>query len=500
MVLLSVNILLTVLNYFANCDNTTDALFLSLDTNITWPQISILDLDNNYSGPANVGLESETNVTEGSLFLFPKSAVRTNGVNGLPTDDTGSGNMFRETATQRLMPRFMLPGKGSSTPESDYGTTFRLPGLSFYTRSPASLWSMGDVLANDLTRFNSDDVMEKISKFSNELQNDIISVQLRYCPYTDLCTVSSLIDELPIIPNELITEGMTSDRFSSCCQNCSCDIKTCYRDQTCCPDIIEYPSIDQLNNVDSGDVMSMLGTVTKDGEVKRSCLSLKFGSFDYDGLYGVEVCPDPDNEYSHKCTRDYTSDIELIMDIVPCQSRTSFEVYRNRFCAYCNHVSDDDIDFFEPRLQCLNEPPMEQISDVKRMMHFLLAEYTECHIDFMFDPDAPHQTCRRTRNTCNVTGEWKSFSSEVEFACRSYKSEITYDTFLYQNMFCIICNGFYEDVYQSKCLEDLKHYSDGYTYSFSGLLKIETGKKKQDTAGEGKCSPNELYDDSKVNT
>ena len=34
---------------------------------------------------------------------------------------------------------------------------------------------------------------DMISNFTNDVQRDIVSNQLRYCPYTDLCTVSSLL-------------------------------------------------------------------------------------------------------------------------------------------------------------------------------------------------------------------------------------------------------------------------------------------------------------------
>ena len=44
-----------------------------------------------------------------------------------------------------------------------------------------------------MPEINTDDMWDRISNFTNDVQRDIVSNQPRYCPYTDLCTVPSLL-------------------------------------------------------------------------------------------------------------------------------------------------------------------------------------------------------------------------------------------------------------------------------------------------------------------
>ena len=65
---------------------------------------------------------------------------------------------------------------------------------------------------------NTDDLMDMISNFNNDDQRNIVRNQLSYCPYADLCTVSSLL-----------SFNYTYYAYKGpCCQRCSCDRKTCF--------------------------------------------------------------------------------------------------------------------------------------------------------------------------------------------------------------------------------------------------------------------------------
>jgi len=39
----------------------------------------------------------------------------------------------------------------------------------------------------------------------------------------------------------------------------------------------------------------------------------------------------------------YTYEIDLLIVIVPCYGKASLDINRNRFCAYCNGLSDEEI-------------------------------------------------------------------------------------------------------------------------------------------------------------
>ena len=182
----------------------------------------------------------------------------------------------------------------------------------------------------DLPEINTDDLMDRISNLTNDVQRDIVSNQLRYCPYTDLCTISSL---LSFDYTHYANKG-------PCCQRCSCDRKTCFIYRTCCPDIMQYPAREMLHD-NNKQLMEIMGKIAEDGQAKRSCLSLGFKSKCM--ILGIVSCPDPTSGYSFQCIREYTSKTDLLNDIVPCYGKVSLDIYRKRVCAHCNGLSDENM-------------------------------------------------------------------------------------------------------------------------------------------------------------
>ena len=57
---------------------------------------------------------------------------------------------------------------------------------------------------------------------------------------------------------------------------------------------------------------------------------------------------------------------------MPCYGKVSLDIYKNRFCAYCNGLSDEDIALFEPELECTETPSKEEISDIRKLLNFVL--------------------------------------------------------------------------------------------------------------------------------
>ena len=341
----------------------------------------------------------------------------------------------------------------------------------------------------DFPEINTDDLMDRISNLTNDVQRDIVSNQLRYCPYTDLCTISSL---LSFDYTHYANKG-------PCCQRCSCDRKTCFIYQTCCPDIMQYPAREMLHD-NNKQLMEIMGKIAEDGQAKRSCLSLGFKSKCM--ILGIVSCPDPTSGYSFQCIREYTSNIDLLIDIVPCYGKARVDFYRNRFCAYCNGLSDEDIVFFEPVLACNENPSIEEISDVRQILSLVLvggaSSRQPCDMLFRKSTNITASYCTPTHNRCNMTGLWTTYSLEIEMACLSYSSKIMYMNTLFENMYCVICNGYSVETVEPLCDEWSMSDSSGDPSPFTGLLKLETTGVEIGT--NIICSHNEFYDDQKVNT
>ena len=121
-----------------------------------------------------------------------------------------------------------------------------------------------------LPEINTDELMDRISNFTNDVQRDIVSNQQRYCPYTDLCTVSSLL-------------SFDKNYFKKpCCNRCSCDRKTCFIYQTCCPEIIQYPTREMLHD-NNKQLMEIMGMIGEDGQV-LSVLSVCLAASNWGGV------------------------------------------------------------------------------------------------------------------------------------------------------------------------------------------------------------------------
>lgn len=340
------------------------------------------------------------------------------------------------------------------------------------------MWTFEELLSQDFITYNTTKFKDQLDRFDNTFQRDIVSVQLRFCPYTKLCTVSSLLNDvrpLMSIP---------------CCDDCSCDSTTCVRQNTCCPDIIDF-----------GDVLHSKETKKTEAKITQSCVHMTLKASD-SPVFAFAKCPKSSSLYTAKCDKTYTSDTDYLVDVVPCVSKVTKEIYRNRFCAYCNGLTDNDIEFFKPTLNCHHLPAFEDVSEDHKLINALFSDprYMDCDIAFSPNSAIKLSYCRNSIDSCNTTGLWTNYSSVVETACLSYRSLIQYGKKNYQNIFCVICNGFYEKAFQTYCYIPDNFVGPPKPFAFSGIIYLEGGQMTEEaklTSIEN-CSLQQLFDKQKV--
>lgn len=308
-----------------------------------------------------------------------------------------------------------------------------------------------------------EELVNKINmKYGNHIQRQILEIQLRVCGGIKLCQL----------------DNTYTSYFLACCHKCSCDTNTCFRDRTCCPDIIdsEYFQTAQENLTASDSYIEI-----NDNNIgsKRTCTPLFLRTSNwFQGRFAFTVanCKDQFSEHRIKCVREYTSDIDVLADVVPCVSRSSLEVFRNRFCAYCHGHDNTDIELLEPVLTCDETLFGWDFPDSKTVFEHVLNK-SVCNIEFRPKENSSYtlQTCIPSVGNCNATGRWLNYNMDIEIACHAYTAVVNVYRVHYQNIFCAVCNGV--NVSRFTCLGEQVAKS----FSFTGLLMVENLEDTSDT-------------------
>lgn len=373
------------------------------------------------------------------------------------------------------------------------GNDFDIIRLNSPTKAPVRLSSIEDLLESDLSSYMPPGFEDLIANISNSFQRHVVAIQLRFCPNTRLCTLQELTS---LFPSE-------TDLYAELyCGSCNCDFPSCLRDRDCCPDILEAEYFDTERYTVSHDGRLPKDTdgskkmkgVTSEPAVTRECMSL--GLNPYSGapsIYIVAACPSS-VDYASKCTQEYAGNTDKLVDVAPCYDKKTFETFRNRFCAYCNGVSDDDIVFLDPALKCGSNPHFDEMSSIQNLVDYVLMK-DNCDIEFDLGKNySVFKYCSRAVDKCNTTGLWRNYSLDVDLACNAYTSNIHYQEAVYRNIFCVLCNRLDTD---DLTWSNYNSYHDKSSlFSFTGLLKIETLDKKADI--DEKCHYKEIYDSLKV--
>ena len=327
-----------------------------------------------------------------------------------------------------------------------------------------------------------------LNSFQNSLQREVISKQLRYCPFISLCNFSfGLVNQDQIFP---------------CCSPCSCNISNCLIYQTCCPDILNStmfnldstrdPKDDMGSNYNNGRRDDLLSCTLL--HAKRRPLVI------YSSAYMHATCPSSANSsLVNMCTRQYTKDtVASLEDMIPVMVSGQVISYRNKYCAFCNGVSSDEISFWDINLSCLNISIKEitkLVPTEKLLINFVLSADT---CDLSFEPRDPDQSqsCPSAISRCNESGLLKKYDPELELGCSLYTSVIYAYSQVFKNVFCLMCNG-YEPRVPLKVCDQVP--GAGESFSFSGLIKRRApSNEAKQTNNKVTCNESAILDTTTV--
>ena len=112
--------------------------------------------------------------------------------------------------------------------------------------------------------------------------------------------------------------------------------------------------------------------------------------------------------------------------------------FRNKFCAACHNISD-----VVPWKLMINNTCQEnlELSTVDEMFKIMVDR--KCgSIDYWPVDKKPPKICHKEPwshiiiDSCNVTGTWKKYDSDIDFACKTFDNDFKF----YKNIFCYLCN------------------------------------------------------------
>lgn len=321
-----------------------------------------------------------------------------------------------------------------------------------------------------------------IAGFNNSFQRLVITKQLEGCPYMPLCN---------------FTFGLYSG-IISCCKKCECNFPQCMLRQTCCPDVI-FHNLDITGDmlVKGSDLKSLTGV-----ESQKSCITLllsknMFYNIKGTGVLGYATCPSgTSDQLAWNCSKSYINEVETFEDITPVVSKLSNDVYRNKYCAYCHNIKNDNFQFLRKKFLCKSVPT----AGLERTLIEEVLSTGTC--DLQFVSENVLDTCTVAINKCNITGQWNVYNPQIENACNLYKSIFENEeedvTKYFKNIFCSECNGFG----RSSLHCELNGHTEGIGgFSFSGLLKQERTQQPIALSKQnGRCSGDEVYDTLSVFT
>lgn len=229
--------------------------------------------------------------------------------------------------------------------------------------------------------------------------------------------------------------------MASCCLPCSCDASTCVHFHNCCPD------------VDTGDYESRIP--------KEECLplSVSLDNVRISSAYShnsARVTPGVTmvtecfaNVNDTRCSRPNATNLE---ENIPVSNYKNAIMYRNKYCALCNNVSNEDILSWKPYLTCPHSSIMRSDdllfpSTTHKMFEFAVKlDDNECGFISVLPENIPFQPKWCFLNVTVIGKCPPTFSdSYLIRACNEsqnpYVKSSQNETLIYQNYFCYLCNN-----------------------------------------------------------
>ena len=322
-------------------------------------------------------LDNKLSVTEATAPLFNMNSK--------------SNNEF--SATEAMTPLFNM--NTESDADENITSSF-ITTLSYETTNHTH----GYVTNTGETMVSSDYVDELLKRnetvkflnsITNEIKRSVIMNQLKYCPYSKLCTFSFNL----VAPKENI----------SACLECSCPGDNSSWEYPC-PDILDF---DEFGVVPTKpyDCYPMF---LKDPKVKPDTDRTLYKT--------IDKCQD-NNGVLQNCGRGNDRH-QTFIDILPVTDKITNITYINMPCAICNHVREDDLLVWDSVLSCDTREGHEYTTETN-FINFVL-DRPGCNVQYKLDEKTGVDPviCLRIIQRCNDTGDWKEFDPVTQSACMFY--------------------------------------------------------------------------------
>lgn len=344
--------------------------------------------------------------------------------------------------------------------------------------------------------------------FSHEDFLNVIAVHDAFCTTRGTCANSTYQESVDTNNDNWVNKTITmfaqwfeelpvsppSSPSMYCCKPCSCDPTWCIPRGSCCLG-------DRLPRVDE--------SLSK---VLITCVPLRL-RHDLDPNVSKSV---KYAMYSF-CHREYQLSGEILQEhkhiVDKCENSVNYEdldtkvpvtvtggqyVFKNRYCAYCNYVTEERLVHFQLIIECSDEIFVPSglntlVSDITRT--------NSCNLVYRWpsisDIDKSVHVCYSDIAECNVTGLWVKYDAMMEASCHAYRSRYFQK---YANVFCYMCNT--GDTNAPRCSTTMKKSIPPDVFpSFSTLLKFtpdQVDDKNTKTAKRKICSADEVYDELTV--
>ncbi|KAL3864229.1 hypothetical protein ACJMK2_005933 [Sinanodonta woodiana] len=317
----------------------------------------------------------------------------------------------------------------------------------FYKEPDLFAFYQGEITFNDVERILSE---EKNLAYLNAIEDQIIrratEIHLYHCPFNHICNFSlGLAIPYGVYP---------------CCNECSCN-EDCLREGNCCPNVVTY--FDALARVGESELECYYPSLYPSKTIRSQD----------SGYYFISDCPNGCDPEERKACR--ASDIAFVMseefefsNVTPVTDIKHRRNYRNKFCASCHGVAQEDQLFWNVSLNCskrflFGSTLKQSITDA------IISK--ECNI--MFQPQElsySQMKCTPLISKCNQSGTWYQYDDVIEKLCHSLLGS-SYDS-NYKNVFCMICNNSTMVYNRPVCYGDIL-YDATNDVSFSGLLNFQ---------------------------
>ena len=230
-----------------------------------------------------------------------------------------------------------------------------------------------------------------LNSITNEIKRSVIMNQLKFCPYSKLCTFSF---------NLVAPKG----NISACLQ-CSCPGDTLSR-KSPCPDILDF---DEFGVVPTKDY-DCYPMFLKDPKVKPDAARTLYKT--------IDKCHD-NNGVLQNCGRGNDRQ-QTFIDILPVTDKTTNITYINMPCAICNHVREDDLLVCDSTVSCDRRERQEYTTETN-FINFVL-DRPGCNLQYELDEKtgASPILCPHIIQRCNDTGYWEEFDHFTWSACMFY--------------------------------------------------------------------------------